>query len=322
MGLNRTDLWEMYKLMLFTRIFEEKASIWYKQGLIKEAPHQCIGQEAIGVGFGYSLETNDQVLPSLRTRSVFWAKGVSIEQILLAMAGKKRSPSKGHETSHHAAFPDLGILFGTGMVGSSISIGVGAALAFKMKKKKNVVVIFFGDGASNRGEFHEALNLAAIWDLPAIFVCENNQVALSTEIKNSMRIDKIATRAQGYGIPGVTVDGSDITEVQKAAQDSIRRAKSGEGPSLVECVVSRFCPHVSFLEDNRSEQLVSKLREEYDPLKKSEQIMLEKGFNQAEFGEMRERINEDLDSAIKMLENEPDPVIEDILAHVYATEEG
>jgi acetoin:2,6-dichlorophenolindophenol oxidoreductase subunit alpha len=320
MKLDHSDLINMYKLMVQTRLFEEKAAKWYEQSLIKEAPHQCIGQEAIGVGTCYGLKNDDQIVPSLRSRASFFTKGVDVETTLRAMAGKKTSPSKGHETSHHAAYPELGVFFGTGMVGSSISLGVGAALAIQLQGKSNVVLIFFGDGASNRGDFHEAMNLAAVWNLPAVFICENNGIALSTRIEAGMRIKNIADRASGYGIPGVTVDGSDLLAVHEAATKAIERARAGEGPTLLECQVARLCPHVSFIADNRTPQELAELKNTRDPIVNFELYLAANNINVDDLKEIKENIGNELDRSLEKITKEPMPDAADILANVYASE--
>lgn len=320
MALQPSDLMEMYRQMALTRFYDEKTSEWYKQGLIKESTHSCTGQEAIAIGSCYGLRPADQVLPSLRTRGAFFARGVTAREALLSAAAKKGSPSKGHETSHHTVYPELGVLMGIGMVGSSISIGVGAALAFKLKGEDSVVLNYFGDGASNRGDFHESMNLAAVWKLPVIFICENNQWSLSQPLQKSVACLKISDRAPGYGIPGYTIDGNDVFEVYDYTQAAIERARKGDGPTLLECVTYRLRPHVCVMPEMRPPEILDEWWEKC-PMKRLEAYLVEKGISTvSELERIKEQISSDLDREILSVQEEPPCTVEDVLADVY--EEG
>jgi len=320
MELNKKDLIKIYEQMVMTRAYDLKTNEWYNDGKLKECVHQSTGQEAISIGSCYGLRKTDQVMPSLRTRGAFIAKGVEPKTMLLAMSAKKTGPSLGHETSHHAVYPELGVLPGTGMVGSSISIGAGAALAMKMKNKDDVVLNYFGDGAANRGDFHEAINLAAVWKLPCIFIVENNQVSLTTEQEEVTATEKFSDRAAGYGIPGYTIDGNDVLEVYKYTQEAIERARKGEGPTLLDCVTYRCKPHVGWLPESRDSEIIKEW-EKKCPITKLEKYLTDnKIASQKELQDIKIEADKHLNKAFEEVQDEPDVVFEDMLNHVY--EEG
>jgi len=227
--LERKKLLSIHRMMQLTRSFEMKVAKLNIQKGVPETPHLCIGQEAVGVGSCYAIRNDDYVLPSLRGRSVFLAKGIEPKVLMAGVLGKITGPAKGKWPAHHMGDLDKGILVGSLLIGSQIPIAVGAALAIKMKKKDQVCVCYFGDGASNRGDFHEGLNLAAILDLPVIFLCENNLYAIDTPVERSMRIKDISVRAGAYGMPGRSIDGNDVLGVYKAVKDAADRARSGGG---------------------------------------------------------------------------------------------
>jgi len=315
--LKKSDLLEIYRQMVLTRIFDIKTNEWYLQGLLKECVHQSTGQEAISIGSCYGLRLSDQVEPSLRTRGVFFAKGVSPRTVLLTMVAKKGSPSKGHETSHHSCYPELGILPSTGMVGSSISIGVGAALAIKLKKTDDIVLNFFGDGASNRGDFHEAINLAAVWKLPCIFILENNQIAYTTSLQKSTLCERLSDRAHGYGIPGYTIDGNNVIEVYEYVQNAIKRARKGEGPTLLECITFRIKPHVGYRIETRSKEIINKAVEKC-PIRKLEKYLIDNRMAQKkELEDISNNLEKEIDEAFESIQNVPSCTPKDMLMNVY-----
>jgi TPP-dependent pyruvate/acetoin dehydrogenase alpha subunit len=216
----------------------------YQHGRVPELQHCSVGQEAIGVGACYGLRPEDVVMPSLRTRAAFLVKGVPSKILMAAAFAKETKLCGGKNTSHHLGDLSLGIIAGTGIVGGSIPLAVGAALACKLKKTDQITVCFFGDGATNTGNFHESVNLAAVLSLPIVFVCENNQYAMGTSAKRSMLVDNIADRAASYGIPGVMVNGNDIIAVYDAVQNAIQKAKGvPPQPTLIECKTYRWYGH-------------------------------------------------------------------------------
>jgi pyruvate dehydrogenase E1 component alpha subunit len=237
---------------------------------------------------------------------------------LNAMMGNAESISGGKETSHHAGYPDKGILAGTGIVGGSIPVAVGAALALKMRGTDRVMVSFFGDGASNRGDFHEALNLAAVLEAPVVFVCENNLYAQTVPGYAAMAIEDIAERAVAYGMRGRIVDGQDVLAVHEATQDAVARARRGEGPTLLECKTYRFRPHYPIFPENRPPEEIERWRER-DPIDLLGQQLAEVGvLDEARKRQMERAIQAELTAAMEQAEATPMPDPDDVLDEVYA----
>jgi TPP-dependent pyruvate/acetoin dehydrogenase alpha subunit len=322
MQLPDTGLLEMYRLMVLTRRFEEKARQWYGEGRISECPHSSIGQEAIGVGASYGLRLDDQIVPSLRTRAAFFTKGVTLRDTLATMACRKNGFSGGRDTSHHAGIPELGIMAGTAVVGAHILPSVGAALAMKIQRRDSVVVTFFGDGASNQGAFHEGLNFAGVKNLPVIFVCENNQWAQGTSFSESTAVSDIAVRASSYGFPGVCVDGNDVVAIHDSRETAVRRARAGEGPTLIECKTLRWRPHCELAVMEKIWKSETDEVERWrtrDPIQRLEQVLLERGVLTAD---KIKRLNDDIDvkleDAIAYAESSPVPSPREALEGIYA----
>ena len=317
MELADEDLREMYRLMALSRCFEERAAQWWRDGRVAEGLCPGVGQEAVGVGSCYGLRIGDYVLPSLRTRAAFFVRGVPLREQVAAMCGKSTAAYRGKTTSHHAGYPDFGILAGTSMVGSSIAVAVGAALAMKLQNRESVVIDFFGDAASNRGDFHEAMNLAAIWKLPIVFVCENNLYNMYVPASSTLAIDDIADRAAGYGISGVVVDGQDVTVVYEAAQEAIGRARGGSGPTLIECKTYRFLPHHVSMREDRPLAEIERWRAR-DPIRMLERRLLNQGIITEEIIErIRREIDSGIEEALRYAEESPYPDPETALQNIY-----
>jgi pyruvate/2-oxoglutarate/acetoin dehydrogenase E1 component/TPP-dependent pyruvate/acetoin dehydrogenase alpha subunit len=317
-ALKDTDFVELYRLMLLTRRYTEHSLGWYRAGRLVQGLHPSIGQEAVGIGACYGLRAGDWVHPSLRTTEAFFARGVSLRQHIATMNGRIGGISRGKDTSHHAGYPDLGVLAGTGMIGSHIPVSVGAALALKMQGTDNVVINFFGDGASNRGDFHEGLNLAAVLHAPVVFVCENNGYAQTVPASVGSLITDIAERAASYGMPGVVVDGQDVLAVNAAVQAAVARARAGGGPTLVECKTYRFETHYpSFPEDRPAEEVARwKAR---DPIHLLGATLRERGVLGPEAAEdIDAAILAELAEAIQYAEDSPWPEQSEALQHLFA----
>lgn len=233
----------LYESMLRIRQFELAAADLFARGLIKGAAHSYAGEEAIAAGTCANLTPRDYIGSYHRGHGHCIAKGASTAAMMAELMGKATGSCGGLGGSMHVADLDLNILGANGIVGATMPLGTGAALAAKLRGSDQVSVAFFGDGAANQGLFHEALNLAAVWKLPMVFVCENNQYALSTAITGTTSVDQISVRASGYGVPGVTIDGNDATEVYHVVGDAIARARAGEGPSLIEAMTWRWGGH-------------------------------------------------------------------------------
>lgn len=240
--MEHKDLIRMYQLMVLIRKFEEGAIRLAYEGMHKNY-HPSIGQEALAVGTCYNLRRDDMIMPTHRGMGMFIVKGVSTNELMAGLLNKGSTCTRGKTPIIHLAKVELGILAGTAMLGSSISLAVGSALSTKLKHMDQVTLSFFGDGAANRGDFHEALNLASLWNLPVIFICENNFYAKSAHIGRMVAGGSISNRAGGYGIEGHVVDGNDVALVHKATQEAIRKARQGLGPSLLEMQTYRFTVH-------------------------------------------------------------------------------
>jgi TPP-dependent pyruvate/acetoin dehydrogenase alpha subunit len=311
-GLTTNDLLKMYRLMLFGRRYGENVNRWYKERRIPQLPYLSIGEEAVGVGTCYGLRPDDWVMPSLRTNEAYWTRGVTVLEQFNGMMGNAKSITGGRETSNHAVYPDRGILVGTGLIGSQIPVAVGAALALKKLgkgKKDSVVVCYFGDGGSNRGDFHEALNLASVLKVPIVFVCENNGYAFTAPAEKTVSAKDIADRACGYGMPGVIVDGQDVVAVYGATQEAVKRARRGEGPTLLECKTHRYLPHCPAEEEERPAEVLEKMRQR-DPVKiLGDRLECDGRLTKTVIKVMEEEIRKELEDSLKKagLAALPDP---------------
>lgn len=241
-AISKTSLLSLYETMLRQRMLEEEVVELFKQGLIPGLAHPYIGQEAVAAGVCAALGEGDLVVSNHRGHGHSVAKGVPERAILSELMGKDAGMCQGLGGSMHSTDLQAGVVFSTAIVGGGIPLAVGVALALQMDKKRNCVVCFFGDGATNTGAFHEALNLAAVWKLPVVFVCENNHYAVSVPVSKSTSAS-IAQRGQAYGIPGLSANGMNVLEVYEAASQAVSRAKKGEGPTLIECETYRYKGH-------------------------------------------------------------------------------
>jgi pyruvate dehydrogenase E1 component alpha subunit len=233
----------MYERMLVIRQFEEQAIALFERGHIRGNVHPCIGQEAVSVGVCANLRRDDYMTSTHRGHGNCLAKGADPKRMMAELLGRKTGYCKGKGGSMHIADFDGGNLGANGIVGGGFPIATGAGIGIQNRGTDQVVVCFFGDGAANQGTFHESLNLAALWKLPVLYVCENNQYALSTPLRESVGLPELSERARGYGIRGARVDGNDVLAVHAAAAEAVRRARAGEGPTLLDCLTYRFFGH-------------------------------------------------------------------------------
>jgi len=247
--LDRTAMLSLYREMLVIRRCEEQLAKGHQAGLIHGACHTYVGEEAVAVGVCAHLRQADAVFSTHRGHGHALAKGVTPRALIAELFGRATGCSQGRGGSMHLFAPEVGMMGTSGIVGPCILQAAGAGYSFKLLGLDQVGVAFFGDGASNNGAFHEGLNLAAIWDLPAVFVCENNMYATEVPFAYASRNTDIADRAVGYGIPGVIVDGNDVLAVYEVAGAAVRRARSGGGPTLIECKTYRTRPHSEGMRD-------------------------------------------------------------------------
>ena len=234
-------LW-MYETMITIRRFEEEARRQADQGKLR-GMHSSVGQEAVPTGICAHLKKNDYILGTHRSHHHCIAKGVDLKEMMAELLGRATGTNKGKGGTMHIADITKGMLGANGIVGSNIPVATGAALSAKLRGTDNVSVVFFGDGASSQGSLHEALNLAGIWKLPVIFVCENNRYAESTPSEYVVSGGSVANRADGYGIPGVVADGQDVLEMYEIGGQAIARARTGDGPTLIEAMTYRYFGH-------------------------------------------------------------------------------
>ncbi len=319
MELGPGELMDMYYMMVLSRTFEERVSVLYRQGRIQAGVFSGIGQEGITVGTCWGLEDEDFVAPAHRDLGVYLVKGVPPRAVMAQLFGRKTGLSKGKDSAMHAGEPELNVFGTTSMLGAQLCVTAGAALAFKMRGEPNVAVAYFGEGASCRGDFHEALNFAGIHRLPAIFVCENNHYAYSTPMDLQMAVDDVADRALGYGFAGKVCSGNDVLEVWHTMREALYRARTGAGPTLVECKTYRWHGH------SEHDKAMYRSEEEFlewksrDPLPRFELYLREKKLltdeNRAEIHEQAKQVVAD---AVEYAEESPNPGPEDAETDVFA----
>ena len=237
------QLLEMFYWLKLIRGFDERLSILVKQGKVRSGVYTGIGQEAIIVGTCFGLRKEDFICPLHRDLGSFLMKGVEPKVMMSQMFAKTTGLSKGRDSALHSGVTELGIFGNTSMLGANLPVAAGIGFTFKMEKTDNVVIAYFGEGASNTGDFHEAMNFAGVQQLPIVFVCENNQYAYSVPLEKSMAIDDVAIRAEGYGFDGVAINGNDVLAVYQASLGAIARARDGDGPTLIECKTYRWHGH-------------------------------------------------------------------------------
>ena len=277
-GWDEELLCRLYRTMVTIRFFEQTVEKHFLAGEIPGFVHLYIGEEAIATGVCANLTPDDYIASTHRGHGHSIAKGADVSRMMAEIFGKKTGYCKGKGGSMHIADFSVGMLGANGVVGGSFAIATGAALATKMLEQKRVAVAFFGDGASNRGTFHESANLASIWKLPVIFLCENNQYASTTPYRSSTSVEDIADRARGYGMPGVVVDGNDVFAVYEAAKAAVERARGGGGPSLVEAKTYRIKGHfVGDPELYRSKEEVQEIFAKTDPISQFERQVSSEG---------------------------------------------
>ncbi len=311
MTQNRQLMFSMYKRMLLIRLFEQEVKRLYRAGEIPGAIHLYIGQEAIAVGVCSALRDTDYVTSTHRGHGHLIAKGGDIREMMAELMGKSAGCSGGYGGSMHMFDLEIGFLGGNGIVGGGIPIGLGTAFSAKYRKADAVSVSFFGEGAANQGTFHETLNLAALWKLPYIAVCENNRYAATTPVEKSTSVEDIASRAQGYGIPGIIVDGNDCEAVFDVMEKAVARARKGEGPTLVECKTYRIEPHCGIIADQRPKGERESWIAEKDPLEIMEKRI--SGFSEKDEEKIRQEVEAEIAGAVEFARQSPFPGAEDLL---------
>ena len=318
-SLGRQRLLTMYDKMRVIRAFEDTLHELFAAGEIPGFVHLYAGEEAVAVGVTSALNPDDYVTSNHRGHGHCLAKDVDLNAMLAEIYGRTTGVCKGKGGSMHIADVSRGMLGANGIVGGGVPIAVGAALAAKILKSGQVSICYFGDGASNQGTLHESMNLAAMWDLPCIFVCENNGYAEATSPRYTMKqIDNIADRAAAYGFPGVVVDGQNVIEVYTASERAVRRARQGEGPTLIEAKTYRYYGHFEgdAMKYRTSEEVDSFLKR--DPLKVfSDQIAPIAGITPEDLERIDADVAQRVQAAITFAKSSPMPRPEECLTDVY-----
>lgn len=309
----------LYNMVLIRR-FEEEVERLFMRGMIPGTMHLCIGQEGTAAGACAVLRPEDMITSTHRGHGHCIAKGSDVSKMMAELLGKATGYCLGKGGSMHIADIEAGNLGANGIVAGGHPLACGAALSSKMLSENYVVVCFFGDGASNEGSFHESLNLASIWKLPVIFFCENNQYAMSGSIKEMVNIENIAERAAAYGIPGMTIDGSNVTQVMDVTNEAVERARSGLGPTLIEAKTYRWKGH------SKTDARKYRTREEEqdwidnrDPIRLfreylfSQQLLTEETYER-----LLQNVNEQVQAAVKFAQESPLPSLDLLESDVYA----
>lgn len=305
--------------MLEIRFFEEKVFDLYAQNLVPGTIHLYLGEEAVAVGVCSLLRKDDYITSTHRGHGHCIAKGAELKRTMAEILGKKTGYCKGKGGSMHIADFKIGMLGATAVVGAGLPIAVGAGLSAKLRKTDQVVACFFGEGASNQGTFHESINMASIWKLPVIFVCENNLYAMGTRQSTVMAIENVADRAVAYGIPGVVVDGNDVLAVYEATEKAVERARKGEGPTLIECKTYRHKGHsrvdpAKYRPKEEVEEWLAK-----DPIKRFKEKLLQTNtLTESEIQQIEKEVSDEIEEAVKFAMESPYPAPEEALEDVYA----
>jgi len=306
----------LYKI----RFFEQRAKQLYQEGLMVGALHPYIGEEAIAVGACAAVNKNDYIFSTHRGHGHCIAKGADIKFMIAELMGKETGYCRGRGGSMHICDRSFGILSSNGIVGGGLTLAVGAGISSIYKKDGRVTLCFFGDGAANLGVFHESLNLAGLWKLPVIFICENNQIAATTSCSESIPVDNIGDRAVSYNISGSVIDGNDIEGVYFKVKERVEAARDGDGASLIECKTYRQGPHCMVISDTRSEKKdEDKIWESVDPVNRYEKKLLqEKVINLKEIENIKREILNILDNAVIFAKNSKFPDPETLKDYVYS----
>lgn len=312
-------LLSLYYRMALAREFEEKLYYLFLTQPMPGTMHQATGQEAVAVGVIAALRPDDYVTSTHRGHCHCVAKGVPVNEMMAEMFAKRTGSCKGMGGSMHLSDFGRGMLGALGIVGAGIPIATGAAYSARLRKSGQVAAAFFGDGAMNEGAFHEALNMAGLWKLPVLYICENNHYALSMTVERSSAVPDLYTRSAAYGIPGVRVDGNDVVAVYTAAREAAERARSGQGPTLLECVTYRIRGHARFEASGYREAAEVEAWKKLDPIQRLRQALLDQEFaTAAALDEIQARAEEDIEAAVRFAEASEDAQAEDYEACIYA----
>lgn len=309
----------MYRAMVTIRQFEDTVYYMFLEGKLPGTVHLYQGQEAVAAGVCANLRKEDVIFSTHRADGHAIAKGVSLNACMAELFGRVTGCCKGKGGAMHLGDIDAGMPPAVAIVGGGLPMAAGCGLAFKYRKQDNVSIAFFGDGAANEGAFHETLNMAAVWKLPVIFVCENNLYGASTHVSKVMKVENVADRASAYGIPGVTVDGNNVFEVYRAAGEAVQRARMGGGPTLLECKTYRRGGH-----SRGDSNLYRDKKEEAEWLAKDPLVLVREKLvtggiiTEEEIKNIEEQVKAEIEKAVKFAEESPFPAKEEIFKDFWA----
>ncbi len=311
----------LYETMFRMRRFEEEVFEFYKKGMMPGLAHLYLGQEAIATGVCATLNEDDYIGSSHRGHGHLVARGADVGPMMAEILGKETGYCRGKGGSMHIMALDKGILGANGIVGGEIPIATGAAYSAKYRKTKQVAVSFFGDGATNEGTFHESVNMAAAWDLPIVYIIENNLYGISVDIRDVTNTIDLADRAMGYGIPGVVVDGMDVLAVQAASEEAVARARAGKGPTFIECKTYRWQGHhVGDPGDYRLRRDKNEKEKwmERCPIKCFRAFMIGEGIDEKKIQAAEAEIEAEIQAAVKFAADSPYPDMSEAFTDVFA----
>jgi TPP-dependent pyruvate/acetoin dehydrogenase alpha subunit len=309
----------LYKVMKKIRSFEETVFRLTTEGLVQGSVHFYSGQEAVAAGVFYCLEEKDYIMSHHRCHGHFIARGSDMKKMLAELLGRKDGYCGGMGGTMHLAAPDIGMMGTNGLVGAGIPIATGLSYACDNFEKGKIVVSFFGDGAINTGAFHESVNLASLWKLPIVFICENNQYAISTSVEKSSAVINLSERAKAYGIKGFNVDGNDIMKVLETTGDAVEMTRSGKGPVLIVFNTYRQMGHSIHDPRTYRTEAEEKRWKKKDPILHLENILRsEKAIDDKVIKEINNKIKNEIDDAVDFAKNSKKPEPEDMAKYVYA----
>ena len=323
MDIDRDTLMQMLRRMWMIRNFELKVIEVHSAGEFTGAAHPYIGEEAVAVGACAALNDTDYIAGNHRSHGHPIAKGGRVDKAMAELYGRVDGYCKGKGGSMHLADFSIGILGESGILGSSVPVAVGAALAAKIRDENFVSLVFFGDGASNQGALHESMNLASIWSLPVIFVCENNQYAVTTSYATTVSVEHVSDRASAYNMPGLLIDGQDAIAMYEATVEAVRRARAGEGPTLIEGLTYRFEEHSLGLGrvrrgEYRTEEEIDSWRQR-DPIVIHEDRLISQGIaSREECDAVNAETQQEVDRAVDFARNSPFPEAADLYEDMWA----
>ncbi len=317
MASSRPNLLDLYRRMVRIRRTEETLEELFKQGEVYGSLHLCIGQEATAVGACAALRKDDYITCTYRGHGAELAKGLPLPAFMAELLGRQTGACRGRGGSMLLTDLEHGVLFATGIVGGGLPIAIGAALGAQQAQSDRVALTFFGDGATNQGTFHEALNMASLWKLPCVFFCENNQYAEMTPTAKEVSVERLADRGCASGVPGVVLDGNDVDAVFDATRLAVERARQGEGPTLVEAVTYRLTGHMfGDTQPYRSRDEVENWRAK-DPLAVARQRLHKQGVPAETIARVDAEVEAEIQAALSFARSSPEPQETEATAYVY-----